>query len=65
MMAEQVGTAMKPACFSKSPGLSSGTTSGTSGRMRKAEELSIITAPALVQASANWRERVAPALKSA
>ena len=33
--------------------------------MRKADELSIMTAPAFLQASANSRERVAPALKSA
>src|SRR5476651_2089332 len=33
--------------------------------MRNAEELSIITAPAFLHASANSRERVAPALKSA
>ncbi len=60
MMAEQFGTEMRPECFCRSPGLISGTTSGTSGRMRKAEELSIITAPAFWHASANWRERVAP-----
>src|SRR5271168_4861135 len=33
--------------------------------MRNADELSIITAPAFLQASAYSRERVAPALKSA
>src|SRR5450432_1875635 len=33
--------------------------------MRNADELSIITAPAFLHASANSRERVAPALKSA
>ena len=42
-------------------GSTSGTTSGTSASMRKALELSIMTAPCLVIVSANSREVPAPA----
>ena len=46
MIAAQFGLAMMPLCSRIRPALISGTTSGTSGSMRKAEELSTTTAPA-------------------
>ncbi len=61
----QFGLAMIPLCPFRSPGLISGTTSGTSGAIRNADELSITTAPASTATWANSRERVAPALKIA
>ena len=45
MIVVQLGFAMMPRCFWISAGLISGTTKGTSGSIRKAEELSITTAP--------------------
>jgi hypothetical protein len=45
--------------------LISGITSGTFGSMRKAEELSITTAPALTAAGENFREVPLPAENSA
>lgn len=45
MVVEQLGFAMMPWCSFTSPGLISGTTSGTFGSRRKAEELSTNTAP--------------------
>ena len=47
------------------PALISGITSGTFGSMRKAEELSITTAPALTAIGANLREMLPPAENSA
>ena len=45
MMVEQLGFEMMPWCSFTSPALISGTTSGTFGSRRKAEELSTNTAP--------------------
>src|SRR5690242_21091620 len=45
-MVEQLGLAMIPLCLATSPGLTSGTTNGTSGSIRQALELSTTTAPA-------------------
>ena len=45
-MVEQLGLAMMPWWRRMSSGLTSGTTSGTWGSIRKAEVLSITTAPA-------------------
>ena len=63
--AEQFGLAISFGCCRKTSPFTSGTTRGTSGSMRKAEELSITTAPACKAAGANSRDRVAPALKKA
>ena len=52
-MVVQLGLAMMPLCFLASSGLISGMTSGTSGSMRNALELSTNTAPALTMAGAN------------
>ena len=58
----QFGLAMiRRGAFFASSGLTSGTTSGTSASMRKALELSIITAPYFVIVSANSRDVPAPA----
>jgi hypothetical protein len=62
MMVVQLGLAMMPRGRSKaSSALISGTTKGTSSSMRKALELSIITAPYLVMSSANSLLVPAPA----
>ena len=62
----QLGLAMIPLCArARSPGLTSATTSGTSGSIRKAEELSTTSAPAAAKRGAWAREVVAPAEKSA
>ena len=61
----QFGLAMTPLWWRRSPGFTSGTTSGVLGSMRKAEELSITTQPAALAAGTNSRLRVAPALKKA
>ena len=54
MMVEQLGLAIMPlGLFSASSGFTSGTTRGTSGSIRNALELSIITAPNLVMSAAN------------
>ena len=45
MTVEQFGFEMMPLCFFTSSGFTSGTTSGTLGSRRKAEELSTNTAP--------------------
>ena len=61
-MVVQLGLAMMPlGGFSASSGLTSLTTSGTSGSLRQAEELSITTAPAAATLGANSRDMVAPA----
>ena len=62
----QLGLAMMPrGRTNASSALHSGTTRGTSSSMRKADELSIITAPYLVMVSANSLEVPAPALVKA
>src|SRR4051812_15669228 len=55
-MVEQFGLAMIPLCRATSCGLTSGTTRGTSGSIRKALELSTTTAPARAAIGLNWRE---------
>ena len=65
VIAEQFGTAMMPLCSRMRPALISGITSGTFGSIRKAEELSITTAPALTAAGENFREVLLPAENSA
>ena len=61
-MVVQLGLAMmRRGASSASRPLTSGTTSGTSGSMRKALELSIISAPWRVIVSANSRDVPAPA----
>ena len=52
MMAEQFGFAMMPWCVKIASRLISGTTSGTAGSMRNADELSTITVPAATAAAA-------------
>lgn len=64
-MVEQFGFAMTPECQATSWGFTSGTTSGTSSSMRKALELSIMTAPAAVTASRISLDTEAPAENSA
>jgi hypothetical protein len=62
----QFGLAMMPLRASAiASGLTSATTSGTSGSMRNAEELSITVTPAAVNLGASSREDVAPAEKRA
>ena len=62
MMVVQFGFAMMPRGRTRaSAALHSGTTRGTSGSMRNALELSIMTAPYLVMVSANSFEVDAPA----
>src|SRR3954452_334574 len=53
---EQFGLAMMPLCRATSCGLTSGTTRGTSGSIRKALELSTTTAPARAAIGLNSRE---------
>src|SRR4051812_25311414 len=55
-MVEQFGLAMIPRCLATSCGLTSGTTRGTSGSIRKALELSTTTAPARAAIGLYWRE---------
>ena len=58
----QLGLAMIPLRASAmASGLTSATTSGTSGSMRNAEELSITVAPAAANRGASSRDDVAPA----
>ena len=62
IMVVQFGLAMMPRGRTRaSSALHSGTTRGTSASIRKALELSIITAPCLVIVSANSRDVPAPA----
>ena len=67
MIVEQLGLAMMPGfCFASSP-LISGTTSGMAGSMRKAELLSMYTAPLFTMAGAKARDMplfTAPRTKS-
>src|SRR5437763_7177256 len=65
MIAAQFGFEMIPLWRAISSGLISGTTSGTAGSMRKAEELSMTTAPWRTAAGAYWRAVLAPAENSA
>ena len=65
VIAEQFGLAMMPLCSLMRPALISGITSGTFGSMRKAEELSMTTAPALTAIGANFLEMPPPAENSA
>ena len=65
-MVVQLGLAMMPLGRSAvSSGLTSETTSGTSGSLRHAEELSTTTAPAAANLGAYSREAVAPAENTA
>src|SRR5690242_8774740 len=61
IMAAQLGLAMIPLCSRIACGLISGTTSGTNGSMRKAEELSTTTAPLLTATGAKRLEVELPA----
>src|ERR1043166_7074757 len=65
MAAVQLGVAITPLWCARSPPLTSGTTSGVFGSMRKADELSIPAQPAALAAGTNSRLRVAPAEKKA
>ena len=61
-MVVQFGLAMMPLRASPmAPGLTSDTTSGTSGSMRNAEELSMTVTPAATNLGASSRDDVAPA----
>ena len=64
-MATQFGFAMMPLCLRIAPALISGTTSGTSVFMRKADELSTTTAPARTAAGAKRFDCAPPAENSA
>ena len=65
-MVVQLGLAMMPLRATWIAfGLTSETTSGTSGSIRKAEELSTTVTPALAKRGASARDVVAPAEKSA
>jgi hypothetical protein len=62
----QLGLAMMPlGGFFAASGLTSLTTSGTSGSLRNADELSMTTAPAAAKRGACSRESVAPAENNA
>ena len=65
VMAAQFGLAMMPLWSRMRFALISGITSGTFGSMRKAEELSTTTAPALTAIGANFLEMLLPAENSA
>ncbi len=65
VMAEQLGLAMMPLWSLIRRALISGTTSGTSGSMRKAELLSTTTAPAFTASGAYCLEMPLPAENSA
>jgi hypothetical protein len=61
----QLGLATMPLrMWSRSPGLTSETTSGTSGSMRQADELSMTTAPAAATRGARPSDVVLPAENS-
>ena len=64
-MVEQFGFAIMPVWPVRASGLTSGTTRGTDGSIRKADELSTTTAPAAMAAAAYCLEREPPALKKA
>ena len=65
MMVEQLGLAMMPRWPRTASGLISGTTSGTAGSMRNAEELSTTTAPCSTASGPKRLEMLPPAEKSA
>jgi hypothetical protein len=65
VIAVQFGTAMMPLCSAMRPALISGITSGTSGSIRKADELSTTTAPAFTAMGENFLEMPPPAENSA
>src|SRR5438270_513606 len=65
MMAQQLGLAMIPRWPRRASGLISGTTSGTCGSRRNAEELSMTVAPARTASGAKRFEVPDPAEKSA
>src|SRR5580704_6875045 len=65
MIAQQLGLAIIPECPRTACGLISGTTSGTLGSMRKAEELSTTVAPARTARGAKRLEVAPPAENSA
>ena len=65
VIAEQFGTAMMPLCSRIRWPLISGITRGASGSMRKADELSMTTAPALTAIGENLLETLLPAENSA
>ena len=65
VIAEQFGTAMMPLCSAMRPALISGITRGTFGSIRKADELSMTTAPAFAAIGENRLEMLLPAENSA
>src|ERR1700736_1352649 len=65
VIAVQFGTAMMPLCSLMRLALTSGITSGTFGSMRKADELSMTTAPVFTAMGENFREMPPPAENSA
>ena len=65
MIAEQLGLAITPWCAAMAWGLISGTTSGTASSMRKAEELSMTSAPARTAMGAKRLEMPLPAENNA
>src|SRR5690606_37532499 len=65
MIAAQFGFAMIPRWPASAPALISGTTSGTAGSIRNAEELSTTTAPAATASGAKRFEMPLPAEKRA
>ena len=62
---EQLGLAMIPSCHARSSGLTWDTTSGTSGSIRQALELSTTTQPRLAASGASSLEVPPPAEKMA
>ena len=64
-IATQFGLAMMPMWRAIASGFTSGTTSGTPGSMRNAEELSTTTAPCRTAIGANRRDTAPPAENSA
>ena len=62
---EQFGLAIRPLWSSSASGLTSATTSGTSGSRRHLDELSTTTAPASTKRGAHSPEVLPPALKIA
>src|SRR3954468_21494694 len=60
---EQFGTATTPSCSCARRPFTSGTTSGTFGSMRQADDLSIATAPPLTAWGTSSRDPVAPMAK--
>ena len=65
MIVQQLGLAIRPMCLWICSGFTSGTTSGMPSFMRKADVLSMTTAPAATAAGANSRLMLPPAEKNA